>query len=267
MELQPYFDRIGWRGPRTPTLDVLHALLAAHTQAIAFENIDVLLGRPIRLDTQALSDKLVRARRGGYCFEQNGLLLAVLRELGFEVRPLSARVRLGETDRRVLTRRTHMLLEVRVDGQSWLADVGVGASSLTQALRWTAGLEQTTSHDTRRLEQQAGRWFHQIHRDGAWVDVYEFSGDAMPRVDREVANWYASTHPDSGFRQHLMVALARPDGSRVTLRDDVLTRRARDGSATQTRVSDDALAGVLRQHFGLDLPAGTRLWPVAPLGL
>ena len=78
IELDRYFERIGYPGPRTPTLNVLHALTAAHSQAIPFENIDVLLGRPIRLEPQALQQKMVAERRGGYCFEQNGLLLAVL---------------------------------------------------------------------------------------------------------------------------------------------------------------------------------------------
>ena len=94
-ELNLYFERIGWDGPRppTPSLEVLHALTAAHTQAIPFENLDVLLGRGIQLGFDAVFDKLVRRRRGGYCFEQNGLFLHVLQALGFAATPLSARVR------------------------------------------------------------------------------------------------------------------------------------------------------------------------------
>jgi N-hydroxyarylamine O-acetyltransferase len=93
MNLDAYFARIGYEGPREPTLAVLPALSAAHTRSIPFENLDVLLGRPIKLEIDAIFQKLVCDRRGGYCFEQNGLLLHVLDELGFQVAPLSARVR------------------------------------------------------------------------------------------------------------------------------------------------------------------------------
>ena len=94
MNLAAYFQRIGYRGRYQPDLTLLSALTAAHTHSIPFENLDVLLGRPISLEPDALFQKLVVQRRGGYCFEQNGLFLEVLRELGFQVVPLSARVRL-----------------------------------------------------------------------------------------------------------------------------------------------------------------------------
>src|SRR4051812_30275357 len=94
MDLDAYFSRIGLRGPRAATLETLDELTRAHSSAIPFENLDVLLGRPIDLRPEALFDKLVTRGRGGYCFEQNGLFLAVLEQLGFRVAPLSARVRL-----------------------------------------------------------------------------------------------------------------------------------------------------------------------------
>src|SRR5262245_31633198 len=93
MDVDAYFARIGYRGGRAPTLETLNGIVRAHVQTIPFENLDVLLGRPIELDVESLERKLVAARRGGYCFEQNTLLLEVLGALGFTVRPLSARVR------------------------------------------------------------------------------------------------------------------------------------------------------------------------------
>jgi len=93
VDLDAYFARTGYTGPRTPTLETLHGLVRAHVQTIPFENLDVLLGKPIDLEPAALMQKLVHDRRGGYCFEQNTLLLEVLTALGFHVRPLSARVR------------------------------------------------------------------------------------------------------------------------------------------------------------------------------
>lgn len=255
IELARYLARIGLAGPCPPTPETLHALTAAHAQAIPFENIDVLLGRAIRLEPAALFDKLVRHRRGGYCFEQNGLLLAVLQQLGFDVRPLGARVRLGQPDRRVPTQRTHMLLEVRVDGVAWITDVGVGAASLTCALRLQPDVEQPTPHETRRLQREAGRWYHQIRRAGAWIDVYEFTEEELPLIDRQVGNWYTSTHPDSVFRRRLTIARAAPDGVRWTLANLHLSQHQNDGSEQrETLGSVPALREVLDRHFGIDLP-------------
>ncbi|MGH8278916.1 MAG: arylamine N-acetyltransferase family protein [Gammaproteobacteria bacterium] len=259
IDLDRYFERIGYRGPQQPTLELLHAITAAHAQSIPFENLDVLLERPIRLEPEAIFRKLVHEHRGGYCFENNGLLLAVLTQLGFEVRPLSARVRTGMIDRHILAPRTHLVLEVRIDGKLWLTDVGVGSASLTCALRFMADIEQPTPHDTRRLVRADGKWFHQVRHDGQWLDVYEFTGESMPLIDRTVANWYTSTHPDSKFRHNLFAARALANGRRVALLNHELSLRGPDGSV-QKRViaTPEKLLDALREHFGIDLPKGAR---------
>ncbi|HEV3004877.1 MAG TPA: arylamine N-acetyltransferase, partial [Pirellulales bacterium] len=123
LDLEAYLDRIGFQGAVAPTLDALDALHYAHATSIPFENLDIQLGRPIKIDLESIQAKLVLRGRGGYCFEQNTLFAAVLELFGFRVTSLAARVRKGAT--RVLPR-THMLLEVHVEGSSWLADVGFG---------------------------------------------------------------------------------------------------------------------------------------------
>jgi N-hydroxyarylamine O-acetyltransferase len=263
IDLEGYFERIAYHGARTPTLEVLHALTRAHAQAIPFENIDVLLGRPVELEPAALYRKLVVARRGGYCFEQNGLLLEVLTRLGFKVRPLSARVRLGTTDRNIDLPRTHLVLEVVIDGKPWITDVGVGSASLTSALRLVADIEQPTPHEPRRLVRADGKWYHQIWRSEAWVDVYGFTGETMPLIDRTIANWYTSTHPLSKFRRQLQVALAQPGGRRVTLRNGELARYAKGGTVERVDASAPGpLLAALHEEFGIELPAGTNIqWP------
>jgi N-hydroxyarylamine O-acetyltransferase len=266
-DVDSYLARIGYDGPRVPTLPVLHALTAAHSQTIPFENLDVLLGRPIDLQPDGLFDKLVRQRRGGYCFEQNGLFLHALEALGFQVRPLSARVRL-DRPRDYTPPRTHMFLRVELAGESWLTDVGVGALSLTSALRLATDGAQETPHEPRRIVREGERWFHQARLGDTWTDVYEFTGEEMPPIDRVVANWFTSAHPESHFRNRLIVARAAPDGRRITLLNRELKLRARDGHAkAQVIDSADALRDVLSQHFGLQFPAGTRFgtgptpWP------
>lgn len=263
VDVDGYFARIGYAGPREPTLAALHSITRAHAETIPFENVDVLLGRPIRLEPAALYQKLVVDHRGGYCFEQNGLLLDVLTQLGFAVRPLSARVRVGVSDRSIDLPRTHLVLEVTIDGAIWITDVGVGSASLTAALRLVADVEQPTPHEPHRFVRADSRWYHQILRGGEWLDVYEFTGEPMPLIDRTVANWYTSMHPQSKFRRDLSVALARPDGQRVTLRDWEFSRYDRAGVINRRNVAGAGeLLHVLRDEFGIDLPPGTDLhWP------
>jgi N-hydroxyarylamine O-acetyltransferase len=261
LDLDAYFARIGYAGSRAPTLATLNALTSAHAQAIPFENLDVLLGRGISLDPDALFDKLVRRQRGGYCFEQNGLFLRVLEAMGFRVAPRGARVRI-DRPRADTPPRTHMFLQVEIDGARWLTDVGVGGLSLTSAIALDGEGEQETPHEPRRIVREDGRWFHQARLGTTWTDVYEFTYDEMPPIDREVANWFTSAHPASHFKNRLMVARAAPEGRRVTLLNGELKIRGRDGRADVTPVSSAAaLLLLLEAEFGLRFPPETRFGP------
>ena len=266
IDLDAYFRRIGHEGSRAPTLETLNAIVRAHVQSIPFENLDVLLGLPIDLAEGALERKLVHARRGGYCFEQNSLLLFVLGELGFDVHPLSARVRY-QRPRDFTPARTHLFVRVELE-ESWLADVGVGAMSPTSALRLAESGPQTTPHETRRLLRENGLIYHQVLFGDVWNDVCELTLEEMPLIDREVANWYTSAHPASHFKNRLLVARATPNGGRVGLLNRDLTVRQRDGRAEhRVLASPEELLAVLEEHFGLEFPAGTRFpcpaldWP------
>jgi N-hydroxyarylamine O-acetyltransferase len=261
IDLDAYFARIGYVGPRSATLDTLHAITGLHATTIPFENLDILLNRPIRLDPDSLQQKLIFDHRGGYCFEQNGLLLLVLTALGFQVTPLSARVRLQQA-RDDIPPRTHLFLQVDVDGEPWLTDVGIGALSLTAAIQRHHAAGQLTPHEPRRILHEDGRFFHQADLGEGWVDVYEFTGEAMPLVDRELANWWTSTNPGSRFRQNLTVARAEPDGRRKSLRNGEYTlRRGAEVLEQRTIVSAEELHETLARHFGLRFPAGTRFGP------
>ncbi len=260
-DLDAYFARIDYTGSRDPTRATLDGILAAHASSIPFENLAVLLGLPINLEPAAIERKLVHAKRGGYCFEQNTLLLHVLAALGYRVTPLSARVRLL-LPRGFTPPRTHLFLRVEIDGVPWLADVGVGSGSLTAAIRFDHEGEQPTPHETRRLTSEGGIRFHQIKLGDEWSDVYEFTGEEMHLIDREVANWWTSTNAGSKFRQNLMAARSGPDGTRFGLRNREFTHRR--GAAILERreiATPEELLAVLAQHFGLHFPAGTRFGP------
>lgn len=257
-DLDAYFARIEYNAPVAADRGTLDALMAAHVAAIPFENLDVLLDRPISLELDAIIDKLVHQRRGGYCFEQNGLFLAVLAAIGFDVRPLSARVRIGRP-RDFVPPRTHLFVRVALPDGPRIADVGVGGLSLTASIALDEDIEQPTPHEPRRLVREGGLWFHQARLGEAWSDVWEATLEEMPKIDQELANWYTSAHPASGFRARLIAARAAPAGGRVTLADRELTLRARDGVGVTRPIGDpDELLDVLQGQFGLVFPAGTR---------
>jgi N-hydroxyarylamine O-acetyltransferase len=251
-ELDGYFGRIGYGGGVASTLDVLSDLQRLHTMAIPFENLDVLLGRPIRLDTQSLIDKLIAARRGGYCFEQNGLFARVLASIGFDVTPLAARVRLGVSDN-AQTARTHMLLKFAIAGEAYIADVGFGGLNPTAPFALIAGVEQQTAHETYRFVGHGAGYEMQANLSGNWAPLYRFTEEPQAQIDYDVANWFVSTSPDSHFVQNLTLARPAPD-RRAAVLNDRLTIRRGDGQAVETTIAGaEALGAVMADHFGLDL--------------
>jgi N-hydroxyarylamine O-acetyltransferase len=254
MDLNSYLSRINLKGDFTPTLDLLNRITEAHAKAIAFENINAALDIPIQLSSEALFDKLVSGNRGGYCFEQNGLLLWALESLGFNVKPISGRVRLRFTDRSQIGPRTHVFLKVNIGDDSFLTDVGMGSASLTSALKLIEDVEQETPHDTRRIVRESERLYQQVLYDGSWKDACEFTLEEMPMIDREIANWFTSTHPQSHFRDRLVAARARDNGERISLENFDYTIRPKNGEPIKRRLeSHQELITVLKFEFGLQL--------------
>jgi N-hydroxyarylamine O-acetyltransferase len=253
-DLNSYLQRIEYFGDPSPTLATLNGITEAHTKTIAFENMNVILGKGIFLSDEAIFDKLVLKNRGGYCFEQNGLLLQALLSLGFNVKPLSARVRIRFASREPDAPRTHMFLRVEIDGESFLTDVGMGAGSLTKALKLISQIEQETPHDVRRVVQERDRWYQQIRHKEIWYDLNEFTLEEMPLIDREVANWYTSTHPQSHFRSQIIAARALENGQRITLQNFEFTTRERNGDSQKRQLQNhQELVEVLMGKFGLAL--------------
>lgn len=245
IDLDRYFARIGYDGATEPTPQVLADLHLAHTRHIPFENLDVLLGRGIRLEPEALFAKLVSAGRGGYCFEQNHLFAAVLEQLGFGVRRLAARV-IWRTQR--VLPRTHMLLRVMVGGRPWLADVGFGGMGPLRPLVFEPGTPQTQFAWQYRLTEQDSLWRLQTGAD-TWAGLYEFTLQAQLPADYEMANYYVSTHPDSRFVQGLVAHRLAPE-RRLILIGNALTEDS--GRASGTRhLTDDEVSRLLVDDFGL----------------
>jgi N-hydroxyarylamine O-acetyltransferase len=253
-DLTAYLRRIEFAGPVRPDRATLDALHLAHATHIPFENLDILLGRPIRLDLDSLQEKLVRGARGGYCFEHNLLLSAALEAAGFRVTQLAGRVRYRT--HRTLPR-THMALLVEADGARWIADVGFGVWGLLAPLPLVSGRETPQSRWTFRAVETAGLWTVQSEQDGAWIDLYAFSLEPQHLIDFEMASYYVATHPESRFTQTL-IAQAIAAHARYMLHNRELTVDRGSGTETRVLADDDELLDVLAGTFGLRFPAGTR---------
>jgi len=259
-DLDAYFARIGWSGDRAPTWATLRSLHLAHATHIPFENIEVVLGGVPSLAPQDIADKLVRAGRGGYCFEHNLLLADVLTELGYGVTLLGARVRMGTDLIRPLT---HAALAVTVPGEAtrYVADVGFGSQGLLEPLPLVADVASPQGAWRYRLaweEHAGGTWLLQsVHGDEGWSTLYTFDERPLERVDYEVSNWYVATHPRSPFRDVLRVQRRGPH-ERALLDDRVLTVVRSDGSRIERDLKDDhEVLRVLVGDFGLLLPWDT----------
>ena len=254
VDVAAYFDRIGYEGQAEPTVETLHALVAAHNQSIPFENLDPLLGIPVAdLSAAALTDKLVHRRRGGYCYEHNGLMGYVLDGLGFGVQRFAGRVVWMNPDG-PLPAQTHQVLSVTVRGVDGplLVDVGFGGQTLTSPIRLQPGPVQETRHEPYRIRERGDGCQLEAEIGDVWQPLYVFTTRPQPRIDLEVGSWYVSTHPNSHFVTGLTAALVTDD-ARWNLRGrNLAIHRARTTEKIRFDSAADVL-DVLTDRFGIDI--------------
>jgi len=251
MRLDHYLARIDRRAPRAADIDAVRDLHRGHREAFLFENLTIQTGGAISLGLCDLERKFLDEGRGGYCFEQNTLFAAVLRDIGVDSTALLGRVRRGPPHRWC---RTHMVLRVPVDGEVWLADVGFGGMGLLEPMPLQDGATARQGGFTYRLRRERELWVLSARDAGADMDLYEFTEDPQTPWDVEVANHFTSTHPESIFRKSLTIQRARAS-ERTILRTDALTRY-RDGRMSEAPVARERLSDVARTEFGVELPVG-----------
>ena len=248
VDLGAYFDRIGYDGPAEPTLAVLRALHELHPAAIPFEAIDVLLDRGIDISPAAVDAKLIERRRGGYCYEQNGLFARVLKAIGFDVEGLAAHVRWMSEPGTPPPPLTHRVLRVTIDGTAWLADVGFGSAVPTAPLRMDMIDPQPTSHETFRVVPMGPQHLLQALVEDEWKPVYSIGAEPWLDGQYEMANWYTATHPGSHFRHRLIVTRTTPQARHI-LADGRLTIRHPDGTAEKRYLDADEIMAALADIF------------------
>lgn len=251
MDVPAYLRRIEYAGPVKPDAQTLRGLQIAHMQHIPFENLDIGLKRPIVLNERALWDKLIVRKRGGFCYELNGLFAWLLREICFDVTHLNARVYNPEGQLGIEFDHLALLVLAPGDPTRWLADAGFG-DSFNEPLNLEQPAEQVQGLRAYRLEETTNGFVTwQQNYDGSWERQYYF--DLVPRSfpdDYQSACSYHQTSPKSGFTRKSIISRATPDG-RVSLEDGrlILTR---NGERSTTMLESEAeYQRLLQLHFGI----------------
>lgn len=265
MDVQAYLDRIGWLGGREPSAGNLAALLRAHRVAVPYETLDLWRGRQTTLDLDALYDKLVTRRRGGYCFELNGLFAALLRELGYEVREYAGRW-LRNNSTLPVPRRCHRVVCARAkDGRTQIADAGIGLPFLLAPLDVVFDRPQLQDGRYYRVVRDArlGIVVEMMRPDGGWLRLMSFDTSPSEPIDFDYPHWWCQTSPDSIFRRgSFRVFRLTADGGWQTIEGGVpqaggpfamtFIRHGPDGTERRTPLPDETtLAESLLAEFGV----------------
>jgi N-hydroxyarylamine O-acetyltransferase len=253
IDLPAYLRRIGFAGTPAPTREDLETLIRLHASALPFENIEVLARRVPRLDLDGLQAKMVRQRRGGYCFEQNTLLRNVLAAVGFEVHAMEARIRSG-VPADVVTARTHLATRVVLQGQDLLVDVGCGVLAPTAPLALASRETQAAGAGLYRLVDVGDELLLQQREQAGWKDCYQLLPSVPHAIDCEMGNWFVATWPKSMLGANLLVGRAI-EGGRLRLFNRRLSAfRPEHGVPEERDLQTRAeFADVLADGFGLDV--------------
>lgn len=253
-QLERYFARIGYAGPRDPSLGTLRALHRLHLLAIPYENLDIHLGLPITLDAEAMFTKLVDERRGGWCFEMNGVFGRVLETLGFTVRYLSGAV--GRERKGWRAQGNHLVLLVTLD-RPWIVDVGFGDGFVTPLPLAPGHYRQDFLQY--QVTRDGPRWRVHNHQFGG-ADGFDFTLTARRLDDFATQCHELQTAPDSSFVKTTVCERMLPNGI-VILRGAALREVRVEGVTTTLIDSAAAFDGVLRQRFDLAIAGIEALWP------
>lgn len=248
-----WLARIGYSGALDPTLETLNRLIFAHAHAISYETLDIMLGRPPKLDVSTLQKKMIARGRGGYCFEQNMLFRAGLHSLGYKITSFQGRVVRGmaiDAPRPAI----HMLLVIDLPEGPHLADVGFGNLAPTRALQLKPDIEQDTPHEVMRFIDVGGELTLQAKLKHGWAHIYRVI--PYPRYDGEydITNWYTATHPETPYQGNIIVARPGPNRTRVTMYNSRVTVRDVDGQSEKRWLKNESeYHDVLRGEFGLNM--------------
>lgn len=253
-----YLQRLGYDTPPAPTLQTLQDLQLRHVCTFAFESLSTLMHLPVPIDLPSVEQKVLLDGRGGYCYELNQLFMALLQDLGFDVRGITGNVVMGGPPD-AHTSRTHRLSLIKLDGVRYISDVGFGGMVPSSPLQLDTEAIQATAHEPYRLTLNDDRYTLWAQVCGEWRGLYVFDLQWQERIDYEIGNWYVANHPDSPFVGQLKVARLAL-GKRHTLNNaDYAVHYLDRPSEKRTLESTDELLGVLTETFGIRVPVSAQL--------
>ncbi len=251
LDVKAYLERINYQGPPAPTAETLRALQVAHMLTVPFENLSIHAGQPIVLEDAALFTKIVTNRRGGFCYEANGLFAALLRALGFDVTMLSAGV--ANASGEFGPDFDHMTLMVQLD-QRWLVDVGFGDSFLEPLLLDERDEQRQGSRAYQIISEGDDLVLTRRDGDGDWKAQYRFTLTPHTFADYAGMCRYHQTSPDSHFTRGRICSLATAEG-RITLSDMrlITTSDSAERHIREERIlsSEEEFVRILFDHFNL----------------
>lgn len=258
-----YLERLHVSGSPEPSRETLFALQEAHVLNIPYENLDILAGRPLSLDIPDIYEKIVVRRRGGYCFELNGLFAWLLRALQFDVKEYYGRFLLGEPLE--MPMRRHRIVRVRIGGDVYICDVGVGIPAPRFPLLFAENEVQRQGDESYRIvRHKTLGWVVETFLKEAWQRLYCFTEDEQYPIDFAMPHHWCTTHPDSIFLNYTMAYIRTPDGRR-TIADVVdadgnkaveFRTFGRDGVTTFIPRTDADYRDALKAYFGIELDNG-----------
>jgi len=253
MDIPTYLMRINYTDSVKPDVQTLRGLQLAHMRHVPFENLDIGLKRPIQLSEEALWNKIVVQKRGGFCYELNGIFARLLSEIGFDVTYLNARVYNHSGELGIDFDHLALLVGIPKQSARWLADAGFG-DSFNEPLSFEERGEQVQGLRAYRLEQTPGGYITwQKNYDGLWERHYFF--DLQPRnfpADYEAACLYHQTSPESSFTRGSIISRATPDG-RVSLEDGRLILTSKGLREERPIAGKEEYQALLQEHFGIVL--------------
>ncbi len=250
MDVKAYLERINYRGSLDPSEESLRGLQVAHLLAVPFENLSIHAGQPIVLEDEALFAKIVGRKRGGFCYEANGLFAALLRALGFDVVMLSAGVAKAEGG--FGPDFDHMALMVTLE-RRWLVDVGFGDSFLEPLLLDERGEQAQGGRAYRILADGPYLLLMRREGEGEWEAQYRFTLRPHGYADYAEMCRYHQTSPQSHFTRGRVCSRATERG-RVTLSGMRFITTSKDGVRQERALTgEEEYAAILREHFGIEM--------------
>ena len=230
---EAYLKRIGLTAAPANNEEGLHQLQRAQFFSIPFENFEIQLRHGIPLDPDSLFRMLVHRKRGGYCFQLNGLMFLALKHFGFKAHQYLARVHLSDPP----SSRTHLISGVEIDGRHWIVDVGFGAGGLRAPIRMEEGTYTLGEGYQFAMEyREPWGWFMKTFDNGKWKDSYSFDTTIVTEQDIKLGNYFTSNYPGSQFVRNRIASIPTPSG-RVSVRDFTFTEVI-DGVSTTTEIND-----------------------------